>query len=181
MCTDSFKLLSGQGVTETDRWTDRQTNTNTHIHRAKNGVGHYSETWFTLSDNKFKNDLWSKQDARCPEVSIYMQGYSISQTDRDFTWPFASWNHYANLTTWHNLHLPWAGYFVIQHIKLGSVQVFAISWTHQDLKFYCSVTMNILIWRYMKNNTRDAVHLIIHLFDIDSLYIEWTHDGSLGQ
>ncbi len=43
------------------------------------GGERYSETCFTLSDDKFKNDPWAKQgDAHCPELSVYALGYSIS-------------------------------------------------------------------------------------------------------
>ena len=44
----------------------------------KIGGEHYSKTEFTFSDNKFKTYLWAKQgDVRCPELSIYVRGYSI--------------------------------------------------------------------------------------------------------
>ena len=52
---------------------------------------HYSETCFTLSDDKFKNDIWTKQgDAHFPELSIYAQGYSI---DYSYHWLEHQFDH----------------------------------------------------------------------------------------
>ncbi len=40
--------------------------------------GQYCETCFALSDNRFRNDIWSKQGVVChPELSVYTRGYSI--------------------------------------------------------------------------------------------------------
>ncbi len=58
-----------------------------HIHAERfqpdldeSGGGRYSETWFTLSSDRFKNDLWwpKRGVARHPELNLYAQGYSIS-------------------------------------------------------------------------------------------------------
>ena len=48
----------------------------------KVGGGRYCDPCFTLSDNRFENDILSKQgDARCPELSVYAQGYGIYTVD----------------------------------------------------------------------------------------------------
>ena len=49
-----------------------------HIHaecfqpdQDESGGGSYFKTWFTLSDDRFEDDLWSNQgDARCLELSV---------------------------------------------------------------------------------------------------------------
>ncbi len=43
----------------------------------ESGGGRYCETYFILSDNRFRNDIWSKlRVAHHPELSVFARGYS---------------------------------------------------------------------------------------------------------
>ena len=45
--------------------------------QGESGSVRYCETCFTLSDDRFRTDIWSKHMvARCPDLSVYAQGYS---------------------------------------------------------------------------------------------------------
>ena len=49
-----------------------------HWGQDESGDVHYWEPCFALSDHRSRNGIWSRQrDARHPDLSLYVQGYSI--------------------------------------------------------------------------------------------------------